>query len=512
VRAAGPREALEAIVGRQDATDALTVRMRVQDGSVQWTQGADAPAGGSLVARDSTAQRPGVWRGVLKGAVDLSFRRGPLAGLSEGLAYADKGGRLVLALGVPSESRPGERGPRGFDGAVKLVVLERGSASGAAHASEWPWPRPLHEVSAEEKEEEKPAEAQAARGGALVGQRGGEEGWEGPLGREERKPGGGKPRAGRGGGGFGEEGRAVPEGERGTDRAGAGGFSRASRGEEPSEDGAEEGQAEDDAFGQVEPGAEGQGSADRRRARGDARQAAGQRGRGGAGRGYDGGDAGGPGSRPGRGQRPWPGVHSSPEEEEEGASAPGASAGEEDGSDGAGMRQGARRGAAASAGAGEEPAEPAAEEVASEETSEAEDAGSEQQLVEVCGCCLSGSGAGATPQLRSKAASCCALLDEDPQQARPACAQILRQAAGGKLGGAAKQLVRAGAGVAEEQTGAGRGAGAGRGQGPAGRRGGRGGAANRPKGGRGRRERCVFDPPPPPLAPPACNDGARTVA
>ena len=112
--------------------DALTVRMRMQDGSVQWTQGADAPAGGSLVARDSTAQRPGVWRGVLKGAVDLSFRRGPLAGLSEGLAYADKGGRLVLALGVPSESRPGERGPRGFDGAVKLVVLERGSASGAA--------------------------------------------------------------------------------------------------------------------------------------------------------------------------------------------------------------------------------------------------------------------------------------------------------------------------------------------------------------------------------------------
>jgi len=229
--------------------DALTVRMWMQDGSVQWTQGADAPAGGSLVARDSTAQRPGVWRGVLKGAVDLSFRRGPLAGLSEGLAYADKGGRLVLALGVPSESRPGERGPRGFDGAVKLVVLERGSASGAAHASEWPWPRPLHEVSAEEETEAKPAEALAARGGALAGQRGGEEGWKGPSGRGERKPGAGRS----GGGGFGEGLRAVLGGERGTNRAGPGGFSRASRGEEPSEDGAEERQAEDDAGGRVKP-------------------------------------------------------------------------------------------------------------------------------------------------------------------------------------------------------------------------------------------------------------------
>ena len=54
----------------------------------------DGAVGGNIAMFDREGQRPGVWRGVLKGKVDVILKRGERKGSSDGLIYADGKGKV----------------------------------------------------------------------------------------------------------------------------------------------------------------------------------------------------------------------------------------------------------------------------------------------------------------------------------------------------------------------------------------------------------------------------------
>ncbi|KAJ1493551.1 hypothetical protein T484DRAFT_1768286 [Baffinella frigidus] len=159
---ADAQDALVEMVGKELAGGARSARIRVQGDSIQWTGDSiqwtgdsiqrtvgatDGAVGGSIAMFDRAGQRPGVWRGVLKGKrpgvgggvlkgkVDVTLKRGERSGPSEGLIYSDGTGKVVMALGSPSDSRPEEVGPSAFDGAVTLLVLTRNLRPGAVGPS-----------------------------------------------------------------------------------------------------------------------------------------------------------------------------------------------------------------------------------------------------------------------------------------------------------------------------------------------------------------------------------------